>query len=215
MSYNFQREMSLSNIDLIVLGILTETPMSAYELTQYITDRQVSSFLKISDPAIYKSCKRLSQEGFLDGKLGKEGKSPKKTIYTINPEGQTRFHELMKFYSGNTNQWHLEFNAFMWHIEKLGKKEGMFMLKDLAERLRTKKTMLKKHLVDLTPYIPFSARTILRQYTMVTTTMVIWVDETIEEYEKLRSPGKKKFDVPEVIRINEEIKTSRKIKETK
>ena len=196
----------LSNIDLIVLGILTEAPMSAYELTQYITDRQVSSFLKISDPAVYKSCKRLFQGGFLDGKLGTEGASPKKTIYSMNPEGQTRFYELMKFYSGNTNQWHLEFNAFMWHIEKLSKKEGLLMLNELAERLRNRESLLKKHLDDLTPYIPFAARTILKQYTMVTTTMVVWVHETIEEYKNLRSPGKKKFNVPEVIRINEEMK---------
>jgi len=192
----------MSIIDLIILGILTETPMNPYEITQYISERQVGTFLKISDPAIYKSCKRLLHGGFLDGNSVKEGNQPNKTIYSINSDGKAKFLELMGFYSSNFTPWNIEFNAFIWHLEKLDKRQGLKMLRNLAIELKAKETWFKQHLSELIPYIPFSASIILKQNTMMLTTLVDWVDGAIEDYEKLKSPDKRTFDVDAVNRIH-------------
>ena len=192
----------MSTIDLIILGILIESTMNAYDITQYIRDRQVGTFLKISDPAIYKSCKRLLNAGFLDGNPIKEGNQPTKTIYSINPDGRSRFHGLMVFYSSNFSLWNIEFNAFMWHLEKLDKRQGLKMLRNLGDELREKETWFKCHLAELIPYVPFSASTILKQNTMLITTLIAWVDEVIEDYKSLRSTKGRKFDVSAVNRIH-------------
>ncbi len=185
----------MSTIDLIILGILTETPMNAYEITQYIGERQVGSFLKISDPAIYKSCKRLLHGGFLNGNLVKEGNRPNKMIYSINSDGKEKFHELMTFYSSNVSPWNIEFNAFVWHLEKLDRQHGLEMLRNLGNELRAKEMWFKNHESEVIPYIPFSASMILKQHTMMITTLIAWVEETIEGYKNLESPGRNQFDV--------------------
>lgn len=185
----------MSTIDLIILGILTETPMNAYEITQYIGERQVGSFLKISDPAIYKSCKRLLHGGFLNSNSVKEGNQPNKTIYSINSDGKEKFQELMTFYSSNVSPWNIEFNAFVWHLEKLDRQHGLEMLRNLGNELRAKEMWFKNHESEVIPYIPFSASMILKQHTMMITTLIAWVEETIEGYKNLESPGRKQFDV--------------------
>ncbi len=191
-----------STIDLIILGLLIESPMNAYEMTQYVRDRQVGTFLKISDPAIYKSCKRLLVEGFVDGTAVKEGNQPDKTVYKINSDGKERFDELMTYFSSNFRSWNIEFNAFMWNLEKVDKKQGLEMLKNLRDELRGKESWFKNHVVDLLPYIPFSARMVLNQYSMMTATLVAWIEGVTEEYEKLKPSERRGFNVKEMNRIH-------------
>lgn len=192
----------MSTIDLIILGILTESPMNAYEIIQYISERQIGNFLKISDPAIYKSCKRLLHDGLVDGTSVKEGNQPNKTVYRINPDGEFKFNQLMVHYSSNLNNWNIEFNAFMWNLEKVDKQQGLQMLANLGDLLREKESWFKDHVVELLPYIPFSARMVLTQYSMVTTTLVAWIEGATEEYERLDPSSANEFNVAEVNRIH-------------
>jgi DNA-binding PadR family transcriptional regulator len=192
----------MSTIDLIILGILTESPMNAYEIIQYISERQIGNFLKISDPAIYKSCKRLLHDGLVDGTSVKEGNQPNKTVYRINPDGEFKFNQLMVHYSSNLNNWNIEFNAFMWNLEKVDKQQGLQMLANLGDLLREKESWFKDHVVELLPYIPFSARMVLTQYSMMTTTLVAWIEGATEEYERLDPSSANEFSVAEVNRIH-------------
>ena len=191
-----------STIDLIILGILTESPMNAYEIIQYISERQIGNFLKISDPAIYKSCKRLLHDGLVDGTSVKEGNQPNKTVYRINPDGEFKFNQLMVHYSSNLNNWNIEFNSFMWNLEKVDKQQGLQMLANLGDLLREKESWFKDHDVELLPYIPFSARMVLTQYSMMTTTLVAWIEGATEEYERLDPSSANEFNVAEVNRIH-------------
>ena len=192
----------MSTIDLIILGILTESPMNAYEIIQYISEGQIGNFLKISDPAIYKSCKRLLHDGLVDGTSVKEGNQPNKTVYRINPDGEFKFNQLMVHYSSNLNNWNIEFNAFMWNLEKVDKQQGLQMLANLGDLLREKESWFKDHVVELLPYIPFSARMVLTQYSMMTTTLVAWIEGATEEYERLDPSSANEFNVAEVNRIH-------------
>ena len=192
----------MSTIDLIILGILTESPMNAYEIIQYISERQIGNFLKISDPAIYKSCKRLLHDGLVDGTSVKEGNQPNKTVYRINPDGEFKFNQLMVHYSSNLNNWNIEFNAFMWNLEKVDKQQGLQMLANLGDLLREKESWFKDRVVELLPYIPFSARMVLTQYSMMTTTLVAWIEGATEEYERLDPSSANEFNVAEVNRIH-------------
>ena len=158
--------------------------------------------MKISDPAIYKSCKRLLHDGLVDGTSVKEGNQPNKTVYRINPDGEFQFNQLMVHYSSNLNNWNIEFNAFMWNLEKVDKQQGLQMLANLGDLLREKESWFKDHVVELLPYIPFSARMVLTQYSMMTTTLVAWIEGATEEYERLDPSSANEFNVAEVIRIH-------------
>ena len=115
----------MSTIDLIILGILLKSPMNAYELTRFIDDGEVGRLLKISKPAIYKSCKRLFNAGYLNGEKVREGEMPEKMIYSLNQKGQDRFYDLMAHFSGNVAPFYFDFNCFLWNIDKLGEKKGL------------------------------------------------------------------------------------------
>ncbi len=173
----------MSTIDLIILGILLNNPMNAFELIRFVEGREIARLVKISKPAIYKCCKRLFQGGYLEGKKVREGEMPEKVIYSVNEKGQSRFYELMRHFSDNVNPFYLEFNSFLWNIDKLEKAKALTMLGNLKTQLENLKFWIIEHEKENLSNLDFAPRMIIKQYRMVITTLVSWVDETIEEYE--------------------------------
>lgn len=174
----------MSTIDLIILGILMDKPMNAFELARLIDEKQIGKFLKISKPAIYKSCKRLFKSGYLDGERVREGEMPEKVIYSVNKKGRGRFNKLMEHFSGNLTPFYLEFNTFLWNIDKIEKTKALKMLHDLRTQLHHLKDWIVKHEKETKSGVPFAGRMIIKQYRMMIHTLVIWIKETIAEYKK-------------------------------
>ncbi len=174
----------MSTIDLIVLGILLENPMNAFELTRYIEDREIGRLVKISTPAVYKCCKRLFKGAYLDGERVREGEMPEKVIYSVNPKGRERFYELMAYFSGNINPFYFEFNSFIWNLERIEKSKALEMLGNLRNQLVTLKGWIIQHENEVASKVTFPAKAIIKQYRMLITMLVIWVEETIDDYNK-------------------------------
>ena len=86
----------MSSIDIILLGMLIEGPMSAYEMNKILDKRQVRVWLKISEPAVYRNLRRLQDRGCTEHHTEKHGLMPEKTIYTITPRGREYFIQLME-----------------------------------------------------------------------------------------------------------------------
>ncbi|MBZ5701206.1 MAG: PadR family transcriptional regulator [Acidobacteriia bacterium] len=179
-------ERAASTIDLILLGVLLEKPLSAYDLACLIEEKQVNRFLKISAPAIYKSCKRLYAAGLLDGRTSKEGEQPEKTIYRINKKGKERFFALMEHFSSNVMPFYLDFNAFLFHVEKAGKPRGLKMLKALRDALAGLKEWIIEHEREASPRLAFAGKAIVKQYRMTISTLLDWAEETIGEFKKTK-----------------------------
>ena len=53
----------MSTIDLIVLGMLKKQALSAYELQKQVDYRNISRWVKISTPSIYKKVLQLEEKG--------------------------------------------------------------------------------------------------------------------------------------------------------
>ena len=73
----------MATIDLIVLGILKKEPMSAYDIQKLVEYRNISKWVKISTPSIYKKAIQLEEKGLIRGEIVKEGKMPEKAIYSL------------------------------------------------------------------------------------------------------------------------------------
>ena len=63
----------MATIDLIVLGILKKEPMSAYDIQKLVEYRNISKWVKISTPSIYKKAIQLEEKGLIRGEIVKEG----------------------------------------------------------------------------------------------------------------------------------------------
>ncbi len=174
----------MSTIDLVILGILTDNPLNAFELTRLIDEKQIGKFLKISKPAVYKSCKRLFKNEFLDGETVREGEMPEKVIYSVTKEGKDRFYELMDNYSKELNPIFFEFNSFIWHIEKINKADGLEMLNRLKGGMVEFRDWLIQHEKEVPHNLNFAAKSIVRQYRMILVTLVEWIEATIEDFKK-------------------------------
>ena len=53
----------MATIDLIVLGILKKEPMSAYDIQKLVEYRNISKWVKISTPSIYKKGHSARRKG--------------------------------------------------------------------------------------------------------------------------------------------------------
>ena len=73
----------MAAIDLIVLGMLKKEPMGAYDIQKLVEYRNISKWVKISTPSIYKKAIQLEEKGFIKGSTVKEGKMPEKVIYSL------------------------------------------------------------------------------------------------------------------------------------
>lgn len=172
-----------STIELIILGILQEKSMSAYEVVQYMEVRQIERLVKISKPSVYKICKRLYKEEYLTGKIVREGENPEKIIYSVNKKGQTLFLDLMQYFSGNIQPFFFDFNCFLWNIEKLEKKQALEMLLSLKAEFKQWAHWIIVHEKEV-QNAPFSVRMIVKQYRMTIHTMLDWIKEVVIEFKR-------------------------------
>ena len=68
----------MATIDLIVLGMLKKESLSAYDIQKLVEYRNISKWVKISTPSIYKKVIQLEERGLLQAARKKTGKCPKR-----------------------------------------------------------------------------------------------------------------------------------------
>ncbi len=71
----------MAAIDLIVLGMVKKEPLSAYDIQKLVEYRNISRWVKISTPSIYKKVIQLEKKGTLKVSWLKRGIWRKK-LYT-------------------------------------------------------------------------------------------------------------------------------------
>ena len=109
----------MATIDLIVLGILKKEPMSAYDIQKLVEYRNISKWVKISTPSIYKKAIQLEEKGLIRGEIVKEGKMPEKVIYSLTDAGEAEFERLMFEISEKPINIFLDFNAVIVNLDSL------------------------------------------------------------------------------------------------
>ncbi|MES0489852.1 MAG: PadR family transcriptional regulator [Leptospirales bacterium] len=174
---------TMSTIDLIVLGILQKKQMNAYEITHFIDEMNINRLIKISSPAVYKVCKRLYKSEFLNGKTIRDGENPEKIVYSVNAKGKTHFYNLMHHFSSQIQPFFFDFNTFLWNIDQLEPQKSSEMLGNLQVQLRQLRDWVVSHEKEVSR-APFAIRMIVKQYRMTLNTLVKWITEVVQDFEK-------------------------------
>jgi DNA-binding PadR family transcriptional regulator len=81
-------------LELAVLGLLKESPMSGYELQKQLTAK-LGAFWRVSFGSLYPCLKRLSAQGALEV-LDSPSMSRKKHVYRLTETGELLFQELLE-----------------------------------------------------------------------------------------------------------------------
>ncbi len=180
----------LSAVNLWIMGLLMERPLSAYDIARILETDIIGKLLKVSAPAVYKNIKELHRSGCLAAEKSRTGGMPEKKIYSVTDVGRKYFLKLMDHYSGNLSPYYFEFNTFLANIDKVNKKTGMKMLENLRDQFYRMKTGIVAHEQEARARnVHFAGRAIIKQYRMIIYALIAWIEEVIEEYGQSKDLG--------------------------
>jgi len=174
----------MSSIDIILLGMLIEGPMSAYEMNKILEERQVRIWLKISEAAVYRNLRHLQDRGCTENHTEKQGLMPEKTIYTITPQGREYFVELMEKASLAPVRLHFDFDAFAAHFHHLSAGKGLDLLKNLEDNFKQRKEELEQGNMTFGPDMPLSIKSLLKLRFSCLDESLTWAKSLAKEVKK-------------------------------
>ena len=117
--------------------------MSAYDIQKLVEYRNISKWVKISTPSIYKKAIQLEEKGLIRGEIVKEGKMPEKVIYSLTDAGEAEFERLMFEISEKPINIFLDFNAVIVNLDSLPPEKQKSCIAEIEENISTLKSYLE------------------------------------------------------------------------
>lgn len=167
----------MAAIDLIVLGMLKKEELSAYDMQKLVEYRNISKWVKISTPSIYKKVIQLEQKGFISSRLEKEGNMPEKAVYSLTESGEKEFEKLMHEISKKPVHMFLDFNAVIVNLESMPKEEQ----KECLDEIEMNTDILLKYLEDNLEWkekaedVPATGMAVLHQQIRLAQVIKAWI----------------------------------------
>ena len=167
----------MATIDLIVLGILKKEPMSAYDIQKLVEYRNISKWVKISTPSIYKKVIQLEEKGYITSHIEKDGKMPEKAVYSLSEAGKQEFEKLMVEISCKPINIFLDFNAVVVNLESMTKESQKECLDNIENNMKVLKTYLEKNIAlkESVDDIPSTGMAVLQQQYMLAKAIEEWI----------------------------------------
>ena len=173
----------MATIDLIVLGMLKRESLSAYDIQKLVEYRNISKWVKISTPSIYKKVIQLEEKGLITSRTEKEGKMPEKAVYSLTDAGNEEFEKLMLEISCKPIHIFLDFNAVIVNLESMEKEQQRECLDNIESNIYVLKSYLEEN-IDLKeniPDIPATGMAVLHQQFRLVQAIEEWIRALKEE----------------------------------
>lgn len=174
----------MATIDLIVLGMLKKESLSAYDIQKLVEYRNISKWVKISTPSIYKKVIQLEEKGFIKSNTVKEGKMPEKAVYCLTNTGEKEFEKLMLEISSKPIQIFLDFNAVIVNLDRLSPENQKLCLTDIESNVKMLKTYLEENIrqKENVSEIPETGIAVLQQQFILAGAIETWIASLKENF---------------------------------
>lgn len=86
----------LSKPATMLLGLIYEKPLNAYEIIKRLDHMNVKWWFHIADSTVYSTLKALEKKGLLSGTSEKIGNMPDRTVYHLSDQGRAAFEETLR-----------------------------------------------------------------------------------------------------------------------
>ena len=174
----------MAAIDLIVLGMLKKESLSAYDIQKLVEYRNISKWVKISTPSIYKKVIQLEEKGLITSRTQKEGKMPQKAVYSLTDAGRQEFEKLMLEISCKPINIFLDFNAVIVNLESMTKERQKECLDNIESNINVLKRYLEENIVlkGNNPDIPATGIAVLRQQSLLVQAIEEWITTIKKEF---------------------------------
>lgn len=167
----------MATIDLIVLGILKKKPMSAYDIQKLVEYRNISKWVKISTPSIYKKVIQLEEKGYILSHIEKEGKMPEKSVYSLTEKGKQQFEKLMVEISCKPINIFLDFNAVIVNLDSMPREKQQECLDNIESSMAVLKAYLEENIAlkNSDNDIPATGMAVLQQQYKLAGAIEEWI----------------------------------------
>ncbi|MDO4355888.1 MAG: PadR family transcriptional regulator [Clostridia bacterium] len=175
----------MATIDLIVLGMVRQQPLSAYDIQKLVEYRNISRWVKISMPSIYKKVIQLEKKGLIQSAMVREGRMAEKAVYSLTDAGRAEFERLMLEISGEPVRLFLDFNAVIVNLDGLPPELQRTCVNHIEENVRQLKTYLEENLAEKrgAPEVPEAGMAVLRQQYALAQAIEAWIASVRESVE--------------------------------
>ena len=169
----------MATIDLIVLGMVKQQPLSAYDIQKQVEYRNISKWVKISTPSIYKKVIQLEEKGLLQSVLVRENNMPEKAVYSLTANGEQEFERLMEELSAQPIRIFLDFNAVIVNLDSVPSEMQKSCVASIEKNVRDLKMYLEENLREKenAPEVPEIGMAVLRQQFVLAETIEAWIEE--------------------------------------
>ncbi|WP_419025944.1 PadR family transcriptional regulator [Emergencia sp.] len=166
----------MATIDLIVLGILKKEALSAYDIQKLVEYRNISKWVKISTPSIYKKVLQLEGKGYIKSDI-KEGKMAEKAVYSLTDAGDKEFQRLMLEIAAKPIRIFLDFNAVIVNLTSLSMEEQKVCLASIEDNIKTLKSYIEENIdrKEGLPEIPETGMAVLQQQLILAEAIEAWI----------------------------------------
>ena len=86
----------LSKPATMLLGLIYEKPINAYEIIRLLNYMNVKWWFNIADSTVYSTLKALEKKEYIAGTAEKVGNMPDRTVYSITCQGKEAFMDTLK-----------------------------------------------------------------------------------------------------------------------
>lgn len=169
----------MATIDLIVLGMLKKESLSAYDIQKLVEYRNISKWVKISTPSIYKKVIQLEEKGLIKSSIVKEGKMPEKAVYSLTDSGEKEFESLMHEIASQPIRFFLDFNAVIVNLSGLLPEGQKACMESIEENVKSLKAYLEQNIREKeeAPAIPETGMAVLQQQYRLAQAIEAWIDD--------------------------------------
>lgn len=166
----------MSSIDLLILGIVMEGPMSAYDIQKDVEYHHFNRWTRVSIPSVYKKVLSLKEKGYLESRPGPGKRAADKAVYTVTEKGREYFLRLMEEKAGQPVPLLFDFNPVITNIGKLPPAQALSLVEKLRQSI-TKSAAESEGWGREYPDLPLTGRTVFRQQALLYRALLEWLDE--------------------------------------
>lgn len=176
----------MAAIDLIVLGMLKQESLSAYDIQKLVEYRNISKWVKISTPSIYKKVIQLEEKGYITRNTVQGENLADKAIYSLTEAGEREFEALMFEISEKPIHIFLDFNAVIVNLMSLTQEKQIQCLEQIESNIQTMKAYMQENIdrKENSSEVSEIGMAVLQQQFVLAQTIESWIRAVKEEASK-------------------------------
>jgi DNA-binding PadR family transcriptional regulator len=165
---------------LLLLGLLRQREMHGYRLNDFI-DRFLHICSDLKRPTAYFLLDKMAQEGLVRESVDREGRYPERKVYSITPEGETHFLDLLRENLAGFDRTRYPGDIGLAFVHELPPGERVALLAERRERILAELAWM-----DGVPPHGGSIDLVMDRNQMLLRSELAWLESAISRVEAIR-----------------------------